>query len=139
MFMDWRDEMATGNDEIDAQHRDLLRKVHDLLTACRHCRGEEEIARLLWFLKRYVRKHFRDEEQVQLSSGYPGYPEHKLQHAAFYREVRQLEEQYRQNGANSMLIVRAVQTMCSWLRDHYQRFDGDLVEYLRNTASAEKP
>ncbi len=138
MFTDWRDEMACGNEEIDAQHRDLLRKVNDLLTACRYRRGEEEIARLLWFLKRYVRRHFRDEEKLQLASGYPGYPDHKLQHDAFGRVVRQLEESYRQCGANTVLIVRSVQTMCSWLHEHFERYDRELVEYLR-TAAGEKP
>lgn len=123
--------METGRKEIDDQHRDLLRKVDDLLAACRARRGEEEMARLLWFLKRYVRRHFRDEEALQLESGFPFYPLHKAQHAWFYQEVRRLELRYAKGGVDSVFIVQATQTMCRWLREHFQKSDRLLVEHLK--------
>lgn len=127
--------MATGNEEIDSQHRDLLRKVDDLLNASRVLRGGEEIGRLLWFLKRYVRKHFRDEEKLQLNSGFPGYRQHKAEHDAFIRIVKHLEDQYACEGESTILIVKAVQTMCNWLRSHFYEMDRELAEYLRNAGT----
>ena len=139
MFTGWCDEMATGNEEIDAQHKDLLKKVADLLTACKAGRGSEEIARLLWFLKRYVRKHFSDEEKLQLILGFPGYRAHKAQHDAFYQEVKRLEARHAKEGASTVLIVQSVHLMCDWLHKHFNQMDLVLVEFVRDVAGRDKP
>jgi hemerythrin len=135
MLTAWRDDMATGNEAVDGQHRELLKKVDDLLQACREQRVREEIAQLLWFLKRYVRVHFRDEEKLQLESCFPGYPAHKAQHDAFYHEVLQLEARYAREGASPALIVESVHLMCEWLHLHFNDMDCVLVEFLRNGGS----
>jgi len=131
MLTTWRDEMKTGNEEIDRQHIDLLCKVDDLLQAAKAKRGEEEIARLLWFLKRYVRKHFRDEEKLQLTHGFPGYQAHKLEHDGFFRDVKRLEGRFAAEGPRTILIVNAIQMMCNWLNNHFHKMDKDLVDFLR--------
>jgi len=135
MLTVWREEMATGNDEIDGQHRDLLKKVDDLLTACRERRMGDEIGQLIWFLKRYVRKHLRDEERLQLESGFPGYPAHKAEHDAFFREVQLLETRYARHGASTVLIVESLHMMCGWLARHFHDMDSELVEFLRDSDS----
>jgi len=139
MYTAWRDEMATGNEAIDSQHKDLLKKVADLLTACKARRGSEEIARLLWFLKRYVRKHFSDEEKLQLMHGFPYYQAHKAQHEAFYQEVKRLEARYAVEGASTVLIVQSVHLMCDWLHNHFNQMDNVLVGFLREVAGKDKP
>ncbi len=131
MLTTWQDEMKTGNTEIDQQHIELLRKVDDLLQAVSAKKGEEEIARLLWFLKRYVRKHFRDEEKLQLMCGFPDYHVHKMEHDEFFREVKRLEEKFAEEGASTILVLNAVQMMCNWLNDHFHKMDKDLVDFLR--------
>jgi hemerythrin len=125
------EEMQTGNQQIDNQHRDLLHKADDLIQACKALRGEEEIGRLFWFLKRYVRKHFRDEEALQLACGFPGYTFHKAQHEWFYREVQRLEGRYAKEGATTLVVVGAIRMMQSWLRNHFLKMDRLLVEHLR--------
>lgn len=132
MIPTWRNEMATGVEEIDNQHRDLLRRVEELLSACRERRMQEEVARLLWFLKRYVRKHFRDEEKLQLATGFPGYPAHKAQHEDFFRQVKRLEARYDREGGSTALIVESVHLMCNWLDTHFNTMDALLAEHLRN-------
>jgi len=119
----WREEMATGNEAIDSQHRDLLNTVEDLLLACKLQRMEDEIAQLIWFLKRYVRKHFRDEEKLQRESGFSGYQHHKAEHDAFYLEVQHLESRYREEGASTVLVVGSLHMMCDWLHTHFKQMD----------------
>jgi len=135
MLTAWREEMATGNADIDDQHRDLLNKVNDLLTACRERRMSEEIGQLIWFLKRYVRKHFRDEEKLQLKSGFPDYPAHKAEHDAFFKEVQRLELHYAQEGASTVLVVESLHMMCGWLHSHFHDMDAVLAEFLRKADS----
>lgn len=139
MLTRWREEMETGYKEIDSQHRDLFRKIEDLLRASKSQRGNEELARLLWFLKRYVRKHFKDEESIQVKSCFPGYREHKDQHDHFYRQVQRLEARYVKEGAKTTLIVHAIQMMCNWLHNHVYRMDRELVKYLRELDATLRP
>jgi len=140
MLTQWREEMATGDQEVDGQHQELLRRVDDLLKGARAQKGSEEIGKLMWFLKKYVRRHFRDEEKLQLESGYPGYEGHKAQHEMFFREVQRLEALYAEQGENTLMIVAAIHAMCEWLRNHFNRMDKDLINYLREAGvSDEKP
>jgi hemerythrin len=132
MLTQWRDEMTTGNHEIDGQHQELLRRVDDLLKGARAKKGSEEIGKLMWFLKKYVRRHFRDEEKLQLESGYPGYQAHKAQHEMFFREVLRLEALHAEQGENTLMIVAAVNAMCEWLRSHFKRMDMELIQFLRD-------
>jgi len=131
MLAEWREEMATGDEDIDKQHQELLRRVRALLEAANLRQGDREIGRLLWFLKGYVRRHFRTEEKFQLACGYPGYLAHKVQHDIFVRQVRRLEIQHAKEGDSTAMIVAAVLTMCDWLRQHFDLMDKKMVEYVQ--------
>ena len=138
MLTQWRDEMSTGNQDIDGQHQELLRRVDDLLKGAKAKKGSDEIGKLMWFLKKYVRRHFRDEEKLQLESGYPGYQMHKAQHDMFYREVKRLETLHAEQGDNTLMIVAAIHAMCEWLRNHFNRMDKDLIEYLHEAQATDQ-
>lgn len=138
MLTQWRDEMSTGNQDIDGQHQELLRRVDDLLKGAKAKKGSDEIGKLMWFLKKYVRRHFRDEEKLQLESGYPSYQMHKAQHDMFYREVKRLETLHAEQGDNTLMIVAAIHAMCEWLRNHFNRMDKDLIAYLQETQATDR-
>lgn len=131
MLTQWQEIFETGNRDIDGQHQELLRRVDDLLKGAKAKKGSEEIGKLMWFLKKYVRRHFRDEEKLQRAAGYPGYVAHKAQHDMFFREVQRLEALHAEQGENTLMIVAAIHAMCEWLRSHFNRMDRDLIEYLR--------
>ncbi len=137
MFLTWHDELLTGNEEIDEQHRELFRKVEILMQACKAKRCHEEIGRHLWYLKRYVRKHFKTEEKLQLTLGFPDYVAHKAKHDAFFEEVRHLEAQYAKEGGSTVLIVKAVRMMEEWLRKHINELDRELAAFLREAIPKE--
>lgn len=137
MLTQWRDDMATGSEAIDRQHKELLRRVDDLLKGAKSRKGAEEIGRLMWFLKKYVRWHFRDEEKLQLEAGFPGYHAHKHQHEIFFREVLRLESLHTEQGDNTIMIVAVVTAMCEWLRSHFNKLDKEFIDYLKATGQDE--
>lgn len=134
MFFDWREELVTGIDEIDAEHRELFKRAGILQSACMAAKGQEELARHLWYLKRYVRKHFGDEEKLQTRYSFPAYPEHKAQHDWFRNELRRIEEQYAREGTSTGLVIKVNHLMFHWFRDHILRFDRELAAFLRQAA-----
>jgi hemerythrin len=105
--------------------------------ACKEARGPEELGRLYWFLKRYVRKHFKDEETLQQTLGYHDYPCHKAAHESFIRELRYLEIKYAQDGGSSTVIVKSLRMMSDWLRNHINQLDMELASFVREMTSLE--
>ena len=80
-------DLLTGNQLIDSEHRQLFDAINALLDACAQGAGRTKINETVQFLNSYVSKHFRDEEQLQLQSKYPGYNAHHTFHEGYKREL----------------------------------------------------
>jgi hemerythrin len=131
MTIEWNENLVTGNDKIDEQHKELFRRVDSLLEACNQRKGKEEVHRLLLFLGDYVRTHFAMEEDLQKISGYPHYGAHKEQHEDFIRELEVLVQQFETEGATLPLVVQTNKSVVNWLINHINVKDKDLAVYLR--------
>jgi hemerythrin len=131
MAIEWDESLATGNREIDYQHKELFSRFDSLLTACNNRKGKEEVLNLLTFLGDYVQTHFALEERLQKEHSYPGYPEHKGQHEGFIRDLQNLEQQVRDDGATLSLVIQTNQTMAGWLINHINITDRELANFLR--------
>jgi hemerythrin len=133
MAVEWREDLATGNLEIDDQHKELFRRFNILLDSCRQGKGKDEVCRLLLFLGDYVRSHFAAEEQLQIRHTYPGFRAHKEQHDKFIDDFRKLEDQLRTEGATFVLVIQTNQTLVDWLIRHISGTDKELANYLHTT------
>jgi hemerythrin len=131
MEIAWNKSLATGNTEIDNQHKELFSRFADLLTACNERKGREEVLNMFSFLDKYVREHFALEEKLQLQYDYPGYAGHKSQHDSFITELQQLERQLTDDGATLMLVIKTNQAMARWLINHVNDEDRKLADFLR--------
>lgn len=132
MLAEWWQDLATGNVGIDNQHKELFRKINQLLTACEERKGKEEVGNLLRFLNRYVREHFLDEESLQVRFDYPLYREHKQEHDAFVRELVNAEEQFSREGASLLVIVNSGKMALDWVRTHIYQQDKRMAEFVNN-------
>jgi len=131
MAIEWNEELATGNRDIDSQHRELFARFDKLLTACNQRKGKEEVINLLQFLGDYVKSHFALEERLQVEHSYPHYGEHKSQHDSFIMDLHGLETQLSQEGASLPLVIQTNQTMVNWLINHINVTDRQMAGYLR--------
>jgi len=131
MSVEWTDDLETGFARIDEQHKELLRKVDNLLTACRNGYGKEEVADTIAYLERYIVEHFRDEERVQMENAYPEYNVHKLEHERFLKDFEELKADFEREGASLPLIVTTNRVVVAWLMNHIKKTDKALAEFLR--------
>lgn len=134
MAIEWNEKLATGNSNIDNQHKELFRRFDTLIAACNQRKGKDEVHNLLIFLGDYVKTHFSMEEALQKSNNYPGYPDHKKEHDGFIREFDKLEEQFQQEGTSFPLVIQTNQTMVNWLIKHINRLDKEMATYLRSNS-----
>ena len=130
MQIDWRDDLLTGNEEIDAQHRELFARFNLLLQACQEGKGRAEVSNLLGFLNDYVRSHFAAEERLQVATKFPRYEEHRKMHLRFTAEIDQLERQFHDEGATLALIIQTNQMVVEWLIDHICKMDKELANHI---------
>ena len=130
MLVVWEEELATGNEELDNQHKELFRMFNNLQLACKLGKGQDEVLNLLTFLGEYVRSHFEMEEQLQIAHDYPDYLTHKEQHNEFIRNFRKLEDQLHAKGATNALLIQTNMTLVDWLIRHFTWTDKDLANFL---------
>ena len=127
----WDDKLASGDERIDNQHKQLIQALNDLLRASREGRGCDEVVRTLEFLLAYTVKHFADEEKIQRESGYPDYHVHREYHNEFKATAAALADQFRAGGASQELVSAVYESVGQWLMHHIRGDDFRLAAHLR--------
>jgi hemerythrin len=130
MACEWREDLATGNPEIDSQHKELFKRLNALIAAGNERKADAEVGNLLQFLKKYVLVHFATEEQLQLKHGYPNYKAHKSQHDAFIKELHAVEEQFATQGASLLLVQKTSRIAFDWLVNHIFNLDKEMAGFV---------
>jgi hemerythrin len=136
MAIEWRDNLATGIEEIDLQHKELFSRIDSLMEACNRGQGKEEVLKTLLFLDDYIKSHFAAEENLQKRSDYPGYLAHRDLHRRFVRQVDELERQFKNDGATIGLVIQTNRTMTEWLIQHISKVDKEFGAYFTGRPAA---
>jgi hemerythrin len=135
MAIEWRDNLSTGIEEIDLQHKELFSRINSLLEACNKGQGKEVVLGTLLFLDDYIKTHFAEEENLQKRLNYPGYLAHRDQHIRFVRQVDELERQFKSDGATIGLVLQTNRTMTEWLIEHISKVDKEFGEFIKGRAT----
>jgi hemerythrin len=137
MVVVWNDNLATGYEEINAQHKEIFRRFNDLQSACQEGKGLLELSNLFGFLDEYIRNHFELEERLQLAHDYPGYLTHQEEHAHFSQDIRRLEVQLDTHGTTPALLLKTNMVLVDWLIRHFTWTDKKLTDFL-HTATPQR-
>lgn len=134
--MEWTQDLAVGVATIDEQHRELFKRINNLVAAIKEHRCRDEIDGTIKFLDDYARFHFSEEERRMDDAGFTGLEEHKGHHAAYLQNIRELKEQAslpRVSGVSYELSVTANQIVVDWIIDHIMKIDRKFGEYMKGT------
>jgi len=127
----WTTELATGNSLIDAQHRQLINSVNELMDACVRGKGRAALGATLDFLIDYTGKHFSDEEKIQLQYRFPEFASHKRLHDTYKAAVAELALQLRTEGASVSLVAKLNSSLGDWLVNHLKVEDKKIGDHIR--------
>lgn len=128
----WTPDLAVHVEKIDDQHKELYRRMNDLIEAVMAGRGKDEIARFAGFLVEYTDFHFRDEETVMQAKNYPGYHAQKSAHDYFRAEVAKSADRVRGGEATSELVVKVVEDLRDWFSGHIRKMDVELGKFIQS-------
>jgi len=132
--LDWTQDLSVGVKEIDDQHKELIRRMNSFFDAMKSRNKEEEILKMLDFLADYVVTHFRDEEKLQMSSGYPKYQEHRQMHKDFIADVTQMRGDIQKTGFTAATSSLISTTLVAWLTLHIKKADKEVGTFIRSKA-----
>ncbi|HEC91068.1 MAG TPA: hypothetical protein ENI55_05315, partial [Alphaproteobacteria bacterium] len=83
----WKDEYCTGNPLVDREHRELVNLVNLLSAAAANEESETAFEDCFSALNRYVKQHFKDEEDLLDAVDSPHLERQRTQHALLAREL----------------------------------------------------
>ena len=89
--LEWSDDYASGNEVIDAEHRELFSLANRLIDASlRQAVSQREIKEALNALIADVQRHFADEEAILEKRNYIGIIQHRRAHGALLKRASQM-------------------------------------------------
>lgn len=134
-YAEFDENLYTGNEMIDTQHRELIDKINRLLEVCESQDGKLAALKMLNYLSDYTDFHFSAEEKLQEELEYPGIREHKAKHEELRNVVKELFEMLEEEeGPTDRFVEQVNRNVTQWLYHHIKGFDRSVAEYanLRN-------
>ncbi len=133
--MEWSDKLAVGVATIDSQHKELFKRIDNLVLAIKQHRCKSEIDGTLKFLDDYARVHFAEEEKHMKETHYAGYEEQVEAHKKYLDALVELKAEAalpRVSGSSYDLSATTNQVVVDWIVDHILKLDMQFGEYLRS-------
>ena len=138
MYAEFSDNLVTGNEMIDSQHKELIEKINGLERSCETNAELSVAVKMLNYLADYTDFHFSEEEKLQEEIEYPGMEEHKKQHQEFKQAIEELHEMLEeQEGPTKEFSEQLNKRVTEWLYRHIQGFDRSVAEYRHMRSNSE--
>jgi hemerythrin len=130
-IFEWDDSLSVGDEKIDAQHRELIKRIDVLAQHILQEKGREKIHNTLSFMIDYGDVHFSTEEEQMAGLDYPGFEEHKKQHEMF-REITEKMKRDLDSKEDTEFLASSVQRfLIDWLILHIKNEDMAFGEFLK--------
>jgi hemerythrin len=127
-FFEWSDKYSVGVLSIDGQHKRLIEIINILYDAMRAGQGEFVLGKTLDDLVDYTKTHFRFEENLMQTKGYPDLAAHRKMHEGLTTQVWELAHQYK--SGKTTLSIQTGNFLKSWLTNHILNTDMKYSEHL---------
>ena len=134
--MEWTEKLSVGVATIDSQHKELFKRINNLVLAIKQHRCKEEIDSTIKFLDDYARVHFSEEEKHMRETRYPGLEQQREDHKKYLAALARLKEQAslpRVQGSTYDLSATTNQVVVDWIVAHIMKIDMKFGEFLRST------
>ena len=131
MAIEWQDDLATGIDLIDEQHKGIFDRFAEFKKACDEGCAKEDIVKLLLFLEDYTRDHFREEEEALQEAGDAELSAQQQAHKMFLNDIADLKRKIGEDGPAMLEILEMKRLLIRWLIQHIKHQDMAYVDLLK--------
>ena len=131
MNIEFDDNLITGNQTIDDQHRELIQRISAFVQACEMGESKVKAIQMLDYLDEYTRFHFNAEEELQKNVGYPELKKHQEKHQELIQTIKDLYEYLDEyEGPNDRFVNLVQEKVVNWLFSHIKTFDRSVAEFI---------
>lgn len=131
MAIGWTQDLATGIDWQDRQHKELFVRIDSMTDAMKLGKGKEELDKIIKFLSDYVVFHFGNEEKAMGKFNYPDTALHKAEHTKFSNTFSDFKKQVETAASPSILVIQIQRLVVDWLKNHIGKVDKLLGAFLK--------
>jgi len=117
---------------IDEQHKELFERINSVSAIGTIPDVANETERTLDFLGVYIAKHFSDEEDMMIDSGYPDYNWHHTWHQSYIAKFNSLKDEYLKNGISPEYVEILDKFIIGWILTHIGQVDVKLGKYINS-------
>lgn len=128
-LMPWGDKLKLGIDQIDVQHKELVKMVNELHRAMKMKMGAKQAGQILTGLADYTVSHFKTEETLFEKHQYPERDAHKKEHDDLVAKVVEFKQEF--DGGRAALSMELMEFLTDWLRNHILKTDKAYAPFLK--------
>jgi len=127
----WTEEYSVGIEEIDQQHKKLIRLTNGLYDAMKQGRGKDSLLLLLEELLEYTQYHFSIEEELFERYNYVAKEVHIKEHDHLKNKVQQLNVTIR--TGKGVLTIEVFNFLKDWINHHILTVDRLYKDKLKDS------
>lgn len=125
--MEWTQELETGIQEIDSQHRQFVDLINELDDAIKTSNADG-IKHVIEGVLSYTITHFGFEEELMQKAGFSSLKAHQQSHEYFMRKVAVLRGRFNAGENVSLLLLNMLK---DWLVSHIKGEDRDYIDSVK--------
>jgi hemerythrin-like metal-binding protein len=134
-MLEWTPALATGIEEIDAEHREILRRAGAVEASLLEGRPLPDSVETLEFLATYSKSHFEHEQRLMGETGYPDSAGHAARHLEIGRQIRSMQLGLSGGEPAMALAVRISYFLRTYIVEHIRTDDRGLADWYREHRS----
>ena len=113
------DNLVTGNETIDTQHKELIDRIQNFVTACQNGDSKVKAIKMLDYLDEYTDFHFKEEEKLQ------------EKHEEFKKTIQELHEYLQEyEGPTDRFSELVQKNVIDWLFGHIKTYDRSVAKFI---------
>ena len=129
---DWDKSLATGIDEIDEQHKSLIKEMNELSDAVGEEGDKRKAVEILEFMEDYSLTHFKTEEKYMDKYGFQRKSVQVENHEKFTENVESIKKRLEKEGLNDEIVKDINDYLIKWFMNHIKTEDKKFSKFVKN-------
>ncbi len=135
VMLTWTEELATGNPQIDEEHREIYRQLNLLSEEISRGADDATLKRLTEVLMDYAHLHFHHEEHAMACAKCPKERANCNAHRHFIERLRIWMALMTSTRLPRSMIASLHQETKIWIRNHIEKIDSGLRQATSDAAA----
>lgn len=137
LLIEFQNELITGINEIDKQHKELFNNINRILIACLTKKEIAEVQYIIQTFEKHAESHFQNEEKLMKKTNFKNYHAHKRAHRLLKMTITGAKEEFNIKGPSIALAIKTKKLMADNLISHLSEYDFEMAKYLKNIENKE--